>query len=144
MRAIGVDLGSRRIGIAVSNTEGTVAVPYEVLHRGKNRNADHGAIMAIVEETGAEIIVVGMPYSLDGSVGPAAKKISAEIDQIRRVSPVDVTTIDERFTTVTADRSLREMSLGANERRRMVDAVAASVMLQAWLDGERVDNEGRQ
>lgn len=139
MRAVGVDLGSRRIGIAVSDSEGTVSVPYEVIHRSGDRSADHAAILGIVEETGAEIIVVGMPYSLDGSVGPAAKKIAAEVDRIRRSSPVDVVTVDERFTTVTADRSLREMSLGAAERRRMVDAVAASVLLQAWLDRRRED-----
>lgn len=137
MRAIGVDLGTRRIGIAVSNSEGTVSVPYEVIKRTRDRSADHAAIMATVDETEAEILVIGMPYSLDGSIGPAAKKISAEIEQIRKVSNVEVTTVDERFTTVTADRSLREMSLGAAERRRMVDAVAASVMLQAWLDGRQ-------
>lgn len=139
MRAVGIDLGSRRIGVAVSNSEGTVAVPYEVIHRSKDRAEDHSAILRIVEETGAEIIVVGMPYSLDGSIGPAAKKIAAEVDRIRTSSPVDVVTVDERFTTVTADRSLREMSLGAAERRRMVDAVAASVLLQAWLDGPKED-----
>lgn len=137
MRAVALDLGTRRIGVAVSNSEGTVAVPYEVIHRSKDRSSDHAAIIAMVEETGAEIIVVGMPYSLDGSIGPAAKKISAEVEVLRRSSPVEVVTIDERFTTVTADRSLREMSLGAAERRRMVDAVAASVMLQAWLDGRK-------
>lgn len=139
MRAVGVDLGTRRVGIAVSNSEGTIAVPYEVLHRTGDRAEDHRAILAVVEETGAEVIVVGMPYSLDGSIGPAARKISAEVEQIRRVSPVEVVTVDERFTTVTADRSLREMDLGASERRRMVDAVAASVMLQAWLDGQRAE-----
>lgn len=139
MRAVGVDLGTRRVGIAVSNSEGTVAVPYEVLHRSGDRVADHRGIISIVEETEAEIIVIGMPYSLDGSVGPAGKKISAEIEQIRRISPVEVVMIDERFTTVTAERSLREMNLGAAERRRMVDAVAASVMLQAWLDGREAD-----
>lgn len=134
MRAIGVDLGTRRIGVAISNSEGTVAVPYEVIQRTKDRVHDHGTIIDMATEAGAEVIVVGMPYSLDGSMGPAAKKASAEVEQIRKRTPLSVTVYDERFSTVTADQSLKQMSLGASERRRMVDAVAASVMLQAWLD----------
>jgi putative Holliday junction resolvase len=75
-----------------------------------------------------------MPYSLDGSVGPAARRAQAEIKLLRKLLTVSVETYDERFTTVTADRSLREMNLGAAERRKMVDSVAASIILQSWLD----------
>jgi putative Holliday junction resolvase len=67
-------------------------------------------------------------------VGPAAKKAQAEIKLLRKLLTVSVETYDERFTTVTAERSLREMNLGAAERRKMVDSVAASIILQAWLD----------
>jgi putative Holliday junction resolvase len=75
-----------------------------------------------------------MPYSLDGSLGPAARRALAEIKLLRKLLSVSVETYDERFTTVTADRSLREMNLGAAERRKMVDSVAASIILQGWLD----------
>lgn len=134
MRALGLDLGSVRIGVALSNSEGTVAVPYQVVTRSQDRNGDHRKIAALVAEAEAECVVVGMPYSLDGSIGPAARKAQAEIKLLRKLLTVSVETYDERFTTVTADRSLREMNLGAAERRKMVDSVAASIILQSWLD----------
>jgi putative Holliday junction resolvase len=134
MRALGLDLGSVRIGVALSNSEGTVAVPYQVVTRSKDRNGDHQKILALVAEAEAECVVVGMPYSLDGSLGPAARRALAEIKLLRKLLSVSVETYDERFTTVTADRSLREMNLGAAERRKMVDSVAASIILQGWLD----------
>jgi putative Holliday junction resolvase len=134
MRALGLDLGSVRIGVALSNSEGTVAVPYQVVTRSKDRKGDHQKILALVAEAEAECVVVGMPYSLDGSLGPAARRALAEIKLLRKLLSVSVETYDERFTTVTADRSLREMNLGAAERRKMVDSVAASIILQGWLD----------
>ncbi|MGB3410899.1 MAG: Holliday junction resolvase RuvX [Microthrixaceae bacterium] len=137
MRALGLDLGSKRIGVAISNTEGTVAVPYEVIQRSTDRQSDHRRILDMAAEVEAECIVVGMPFSLDGSIGPAAKRAAAEVKLIRKAVEIPVETYDERLSTVTADRSLREMNLGAAERRKMVDAVAASVILQAWLDFER-------
>ncbi|MCB1257528.1 MAG: Holliday junction resolvase RuvX [Microthrixaceae bacterium] len=129
-----MDLGSRRIGIAVSNSEGTVAVPYDVIQRTNDRKRDRAAIIEAANEAGAEMIVIGMPYSLDGTMGPTARKMSAEIEEIRRMSPVEVAVQDERFTTVTAERSMRAMNIRSSERRKTVDAVAASVLLQAWLD----------
>lgn len=134
MRAIGLDLGSRRVGVAVSDSAGAVAVPYEVLHRSGDRRADHARIAELVAETEAEIVVVGMPYSLDGSSGRAARRAEAEMRALRAVLPVPVTTYDERLTTVTAERSLREMQMTGAERRQVVDKVAAAVMLQSWLD----------
>lgn len=134
MRAIGLDLGSRRVGVAVSDSAGAVAVPYEVVHRSGDRATDHARIAELVEETEAEVVVVGMPYSLDGSSGRAAERAAAEVRALRAVLAVPVTTYDERLTTVTAERSLREMQMTGAERRRVVDKVAAAVMLQSWLD----------
>ncbi|MHB1137497.1 MAG: Holliday junction resolvase RuvX [Microthrixaceae bacterium] len=137
MRALGIDLGSKRIGVALSDSAGTLAVPYEVVTRSKDRARDHRRLVELAEEAEVECIVVGMPYSLDGSEGPAARRARAEIQVLRRVMPVRIETYDERLSTVTADRSLREMQLGASARRRMVDSVAASVILQSWLDHRR-------
>ena len=137
MRAIGVDLGSKRIGVALCDSAGTVAVPYEVVTRSGDRARDHRRLVELATEAEVECVVVGVPYSMDGSTGPAARRALAEIDVLRRVMPVPIETYDERLSTVTADRSLREMQLGASARRRMVDSVAASVILQSWLDHRR-------
>lgn len=137
MRALGIDLGSKRIGVALCDSAGTVAVPYEVVQRTKDRARDHRRLVELAAEAEVECVVVGMPYSLDGSEGPAARRARAEVEVLRRVMPVPIETYDERLSTVTADRSLREMQLGASARRRMVDSVAASVILQSWLDHRR-------
>jgi putative Holliday junction resolvase len=131
-RVIGLDLGSKRIGIAVG--AGTVATPLRVLERTKDRAADHAALAAIVAEEEAELVVVGLPLSLDGSMGPAANAAVEEVAALGDVLSVPVETYDERLTTVTADRSLSTLGLSGQARRRVVDKVAAAVILQAWLD----------
>jgi putative Holliday junction resolvase len=132
---LGLDLGSRRIGVAVSDSAGVVATPYTVLQRSGDRARDHLAVADLVAELEAEHVVVGLPLSLDGSMGPAARTMAAEADELRATLTVPVDTHDERLTTVTADRSLRELKMKAEARRRVVDKVAAAVMLQSWLDG---------
>jgi putative Holliday junction resolvase len=134
MRALGVDLGTRRIGVALCDSAGTVASPFEVVERSGDRQRDHRRLAELAAEAEAEVVVVGVPYSLDGSVGPAAKRALAEIRVLRRALPVPVETYDERLSTVTAHRSLREMDVDAATRRRVVDKIAAAVILQAWLD----------
>jgi putative Holliday junction resolvase len=137
VRALGIDLGSKRIGVAVSDSDGTVATPIETVQRSGDRARDHRRIAELVEEWGCEVVVVGLPLRLDGSVGPAAEAALAEAAELDDTVAVPVQTYDERLTTVTADRSLMQMNLNAGARRRMVDQVAAAVMLQAWLDRRR-------
>jgi putative Holliday junction resolvase len=137
VRALGIDLGSKRIGIAVSDSAGSVATPIETLQRSRDRAGDHRRIAELVAEWECEVVVVGLPLSLDGSIGPAAEAAIAETAELHDTVRVPVETYDERLTTVTADRSLMQMNLNAGARRRMVDQVAAAVMLQAWLDRRR-------
>ena len=134
MRAVGIGLGSRRIGVALSDSAGTMALPYEVVERSGDRRRDHRRLAALVAEAEAEVVVVGVPYSLDGSIGPTARRYLAETDELRATLGVPVETYDERLTTVTAERSLREAQVPGPARRKVVDKVAAAVMLQAWLD----------
>lgn len=141
MRALGLDLGSRRVGVALSDSAGTVAVPYDVVQRSGDRDRDHARIAELVAETEAEVVVVGMPLSLDGARGRAARRAESEVRRLRAVLGVPVTTYDERLTTVTAERSLREMQMSGAERRRVVDKVAAAVMLQGWLDQRSAGGE---
>ena len=138
MRALGIDLGTKRIGVALANSEGTLATPYEVVARSGDRARDHRAIAALAEETGAEALVVGLPLSLDGSVGAAAASARAEADELAAATGLPVEMWDERLTTVSADRDLMALDMGAAARRRVVDKVAAAVMLQAWLDHRRL------
>jgi putative holliday junction resolvase len=133
-RALGLDIGTRRIGVALSDSAGTVATPYEVVARSGERARDHHRIAALVDEAGAEVVVVGMPLSLDGSVGPAAQAVLDEIDQLRGVVAAEIVTWDERLSTVQAERSLRAGNVRKGKRRRVVDQVAATVILQSWLD----------
>ena len=137
VRALGVDLGSKRIGIAVSDTSGTIASALTTVYRSKSRRHDHAAIAELVRIEEAEVVVVGLPLSLDGSHGKAAKAATTEARQLANVAGVPVKMYDERFTTVTAERGMLEAGLNAQARRKVVDKVAAAVMLQAWLEHRR-------
>ncbi|MCU1461987.1 MAG: putative Holliday junction resolvase [Acidimicrobiales bacterium] len=134
MRVVGLDLGSRRVGVAVSDAGGTLASPHTVIVRSGDDGRDRLAIRAVVDEYEAERVVVGLPLSLDGTDGPAARAARAEAEALGAVLPVPVELWDERLTTVSADRDLMALRMKADARRRVVDKVAAAVMLQSWLD----------
>jgi putative holliday junction resolvase len=133
-RALGLDLGTRRIGVALSDSAGLVATPHDVLTRSNDRARDHGRIAALVDESGAGVVVVGLPLSLDGTVGPAARGVLGEADELRARLPVSVVTWDERLSTVEAQQRLRAAGVKGRKGRRVVDQVAATVILQSWLD----------
>ena len=134
MRALGIDLGSKRIGVAVSDSDGTVATPITTIHRGRRRADDHRAVSELVAEWQAEAVVVGLPLSLDGTVGPAAQAVLDEVDELRAAITVPIDTVDERFTTVTATAQLRQQGISGPKRAAVVDQMAAAVLLQAWLE----------
>ncbi|HEY8093719.1 MAG TPA: Holliday junction resolvase RuvX [Acidimicrobiales bacterium] len=134
---LALDLGSKRIGVAVSDRSGTIATPLTVVARSGDVARDHARIAALVAEEEAVRVVVGLPLSLDGSLGPAAKAARSEAEALAQVVPVPVESFDERLTTVTAERALMEANMRGQDRRQVVDKVAAAVMLQAWLDRSR-------
>jgi putative Holliday junction resolvase len=135
-RILGVDLGSRRIGLALSDPSGTLASPYEVLARSGDRKRDHAAIITAARENEADRIVVGLPRSLSGKQGPAERSTLEEIEELRAAVPEGITidAYDERFTTVIAQRSLVESGMRRDARKQVVDKVAAAVMLQSYLE----------
>lgn len=140
-RVLGVDLGSRRIGLAVSDPSGVLASPYATLVRSGEESDDHRAIVDAARDVGALRIVVGLPRSLSGDLGPAAQSVLAEVEALRllaRAEGVEVDTYDERFTTMIAQHNLRDANPRRSKRRRAqrddVDAAAAAVILQSWLD----------
>jgi putative Holliday junction resolvase len=134
VRVLALDLGSKRIGVAVSDRSGTIATPLTVVVRSGRVADDHRRIANLVAEEDAERVIVGLPLSLDGSFGPAATAAEAEAEALAGALPVPVEMFDERLTTVTADRALMEARMRGDVRRRVVDKVAAAVLLQAWLD----------
>ena len=138
MRALGIDLGSKRIGVATSDRSGTIATPLTVLNRSGSRDSDYRAIADLVIEYEIECVVVGLPLHMNGTQGDAAKSAVAEVQQLTSVLSVPVLTFDERRTTVTADNILIEQNMNAQERRKVIDKVAAAVMLQSWLDGRKI------
>jgi putative holliday junction resolvase len=134
-RVLGVDLGTKRVGVALSDAGRVLASPYSVLERTGDLARDRLRLKAIVDEVEAVLVVVGLPLSMDGSIGRAASAALSEADALSEVlAPVPVETFDERLTTVSADRSMKERKMDAPARRKVVDKVAAAVMLQAWLD----------
>ena len=133
-RALGLDMGSKRIGVAIGDRTGTIASPLSVLQRSGSPKRDHLAIAELVLEEEADIVVVGLPLNMNGSSGPAARAAVDEAAALATVVGVPVVTYDERRTTVTADRAMMEANMRAQARRRIVDKIAAAVMLQNWLD----------
>lgn len=137
MRVLGLDLGSKRIGVAVCDRSETIASPLTVVERGRRPADDHQRLRKLADDEEAELIVIGLPITLAGDHGPAARAAIEESHLIAEVTGRPVEMFDERLTTVTADRVLKEADLSATERRRVVDKVAAAVMLQNWLDRRR-------
>lgn len=137
MRVIALDLGSKRIGVAISDLSGTIASPHSVITRSSSRRHDHDTIRRLLIEEEAEALVIGLPLSLDGSVGPAAQAVLQESERLGTVVGVPIHMQDERLTTVAADRMLREADLSASRRREYVDKVAAAVILQTWLEANQ-------
>ena len=136
-RVAALDLGSKRIGVAYSDTGRTLASPWGTIERSGDPARDRGAVLDVVRETEASTVVVGLPLSLSGAAGPAARAALAEAEALRQVLEplgVSVETADERLTTVEAERSLRAAGRTGRAARRVVDSAAAMVLLQAWLD----------
>jgi putative holliday junction resolvase len=135
-RLLGLDLGSRRIGVAVTDSDRTVATGVATLLRTGDPGRDHAAVAALVREYGAVAIVVGVPYSMGGGTGPAATAALAEVEALVCALDVEVHTVDERLTTVTAAGALRASGRRAKKARQVIDRAAAAVLLQAWIDRE--------
>lgn len=119
-----------------------MATPYSVIQRSGDVSDDRARVAEIVAEVGAGLVVVGLPLSLDGSKGPAARAALEEAAALRQVLDVPVECHDERLTSVTANRSLTEAGVTGSRRRRArkagaVDQAAAAVLLQSWLDTRR-------
>ncbi len=132
---LGVDAGSVRIGVARSDPAGLLATPVETVSRGRG---DLDRIVELASEHDVVEVIVGMPTSLSGGEGPAGRAVREfALDLAHRLSPLTIRLVDERFSTVAAERNLQGRGLRGAARRRVVDQEAAAVILQAALEAER-------
>ncbi|MDO9378560.1 MAG: Holliday junction resolvase RuvX [Nocardioidaceae bacterium] len=132
---LGVDVGDVRIGVARSDPSGLIATPVETVAAGDGAIA---RLVVLTHEHEASEVVVGLPRSLSGKLGPAARRVRSYAEQIARaVAPVPVRLVDERLSTVSAENQLRAQGRKGARRRAVVDQVAAVVILQHALDTER-------
>ena len=136
-RVVGVDLGTRRIGIAVTDSEQRIATGISTVERTGDRSASHRAIASLVDEYEAVGVVVGLPVSMSGDIGPAARSMLEEIEVLRHTLGVELETVDERLSTASAAGALRAGGRSARTQRGVIDRTAAAVLLQSWADRRR-------
>lgn len=132
MRVLGLDLGSKRIGLALSDSEGRIAFPEGSLARRGDPD-DLAALRALVVERGVERIVVGLPIHMNGRRGPEAEAAAAFAQELAQATGLPVDLLDERWTSREAERALRDSGRGRRREPGRVDAVAATILLRTFL-----------
>lgn len=137
MRYMGLDVGDKTIGVAISDEIGLTANPVTVISRTGSLKREIGEIRRLVEENGVGRIVVGMPFMLDGSMGIQAEKVAAFVEELRRRIRVDVVTWDERLTTAEVERVLIASDQSREKRKKVIDKMAAAVILRSYMDREQ-------
>ncbi|MCL6598243.1 MAG: Holliday junction resolvase RuvX [Alicyclobacillus macrosporangiidus] len=142
MRTLGVDYGSARIGLAISDPTGLLAQSLTVLARESDDQAAR-AIREMAREHGVEEIVVGYPRHMNGSAGGRAAQCEAFAERLREETGLPVVLYDERLTTVAAERMLIAADVSRRRRKQVIDSVAATVLLQGYLDWKRSHTQKR-
>ncbi len=137
MRVLGIDFGEARIGLAISDHEARLAVPLTTLERTSDGEAI-AHIGAVVAEEGVELLVIGEPRNLDGTLGERARRVRSFLRKLRRTVQLPCELVDERLTTVEARQRLQEAGVDTRRFPERIDAVAAQILLQQYLD-EQVD-----
>ena len=137
MRALGIDFGERRIGLALSDPTGTIASPLPTLKRRAGKRPPLAAIEAMVRENNVEALVLGLPLTLKGDDSDWTRTVREVGEALAKRTGLPVHLVDERFTSVIAERAVRSIGLprGKREQKERIDAAAAVLILQAWLDG---------
>ena len=135
---VGIDFGESRIGIAVSDEQKKIAFPLGTIQR---EQGSYGLkkLKKLLSEREVERFVVGLPVRTDGTVGNGAEKVQSYIDSLADFFQKDVVVWDERFTTVMAHNSLRELSSNEKKGRKVVDKIAAQIILQSYLDHSNIE-----
>jgi putative Holliday junction resolvase len=135
MRAMGLDVGTKTVGVAVADELGFTAQPITVIRRS-NLKADLSELIRLAQDREVDRFVIGLPLNMDGSEGPRALATRKFGDALAKASRLTIIYQDERLTTVAAERSLLEADVSRSKRREVIDQVAASLILQGWLDAQ--------
>ena len=135
-RVLGLDVGSRRIGIAISDPLGITAQGLETLQR-RNKRQDLAALERVIREYAVREIVVGLPLRMSGAEGTQSAKMQGFAEDLRKRFRLPVHLWDERLTSAEANRLLRETELSIEKRAKAVDRMAAILILQGWMEGRR-------
>jgi putative Holliday junction resolvase len=135
-RALAIDFGEKRVGLAVSDSLGIAATPIGVLE-GLSQDQVTDRIAALARDRGIGVLVVGLPVNMDGTEHRTASHVRARAEAASRRAGLPVEYVDERLTTVQAERHLREAGFARRGRRERVDRVAAALLLQTWLASRR-------
>lgn len=133
MRKVALDLGEVRIGIANSDMLGMIASGYESYTRKKDER-DYRYIADFCKEKGADTIILGLPYNMDGSEGPRVQITREFAEKLKEYTDIPIVFMDERLTTVQAERMLIEGGVRRDKRKKVIDKVAATIILQSYLD----------
>jgi putative Holliday junction resolvase len=136
MRSLGLDIGDRRIGVALSDPEGWLASPLTIINRS-DTTTDIKAITDIVDQNHVGQIIVGLPLSMNGGLGQQADKVQEFTKELISRTDIPVDFRDERLTTVSAQRLMRAAGSSKNKRKTPDDAIAATLILQGYLDETR-------
>lgn len=133
MRSLGIDFGDARIGLAISDPLGFFASGLETYNR-KNLQADIQHILNLIKDKDVKTLVVGLPLNMDGSQGVRVEKTKEFCQEIQKETNVQIVYVDERLTTVQAEKMLIEQNVRREDRKKVIDKVAATIILQSYLD----------
>ena len=133
MRVMALDVGTKRIGVALSDPLKITAQGLETFNR-TTQEEDIRGLWALIHEHEVSQLVVGLPKNMDGTIGFKAEEIKEFVAELTAVEPIEVIWIDERLTTVSAERALLEADVSRAKRKKVIDKMAATIILQSYLD----------
>jgi putative holliday junction resolvase len=140
--AIGLDVGSKRIGVAGCDGTGLIATGLLTIDR-QSLEIDLATIQAIVSERAATILVLGLPYKMDGELGAQAKRVQKFGNKLRKALGLTVEYVDERLTSIAAEESMIAAGISLRDHKGEIDRRAAAIILQQWLDDRRPQHPQR-
>ncbi|NJO07753.1 MAG: Holliday junction resolvase RuvX, partial [Chloroflexaceae bacterium] len=139
-RVLALDVGGRRIGVALSDEAGLMAMPLTTL-KADPRDRTLAHIEALVQEYNVDELVVGLPLTMSGEIGPQAQTVQQFVERLKQILPMPIHLFDERLTTVVAEQMMRDLGIKPEKRRQRIDEVAATIILQDYLDHTRSRKE---